>query len=200
MRPGSPQSAADRVLKVGIWLSVGAALVFRLLWVGPQRDLLAMRRLELEQHRAEVARARLAASRLPRIEADVGRLRRRFEVLRHMVPGPREASALLRRLQGMAGRSGLTMQSFTVDAARVREHYVEWPVRLELTGGFHDLVVFLGEVSRLPLIVNIEQLSIRALPSGSSASTISVTCTAVTYVLSESAAVEAATVVEGDGR
>lgn len=200
MMSGLREAGRHRVLKVGVWLSVGAALAFRLLWVGPQRDLLAIRRMELEQRRAEVARARLAASRLPRLEADAARLRRRFEVLRETVPGPREASALLRRLQGMAGRSRLTMQSFTVDAARVREHYVEWPVRMELTGGFHDLAAFLDEVSRLPLIVNIEELSIRALPSGSGASTIAVTCTAVTYVLGESVAVEAAAVVEGDGR
>ena len=64
--------------------------------------------------------------------------------------------------RGIAARSRLTMQSFTVDTTHAREAYEEWPVRLELTGGFHDLAAFLDEVSRLPRIVTIGGLAIRA--------------------------------------
>ena len=192
---------AYRVSAVGLLLSVAMLLFLRVLWVGPQRDLLAIRRLELEQRRAEVADARRSAGRLSRLEGEVAGMQRRVDVLRRTVPESHEAAAVLRGLQQTAGRSGLTMEAFIVDAPRVRERYVEWPVRLELTGGFHDLTTFLDRVSRLPLMVTVGELSIRALASGPPASTISVTCRAVTYVLRESAATDdSAAAAEGDDR
>ena len=185
MRPGLPEGLRSRTLAAGILLPLAVLAAFRLLWVGPRSDLLAMRRVELEQRRAEVVHARRAASRLPGLEAEAERLRGLLEALRRTVPGEREASALLRRLQGIAAHSRLTMQSFTLDATSAREGYEEWPVRLELTGGFHDLATFLDEVSRLPQVVTIGHLSIRALASGTPTATITATCSATTYVLRE---------------
>ncbi len=187
MKPRLPEGSGYRLLAAGVLLSVASVLAFRLLWVGPRRELVAMRRVELEQSRAEVVRARDAASRLPELEADVERRRRRLAALRRALPGPHEAPALLRGLQGIAARSRLTMEAFTVEATRAGEPFEEWPVRLELTGGFHDLAAFLDEVSRLPRIVTVGRMSIRALAPGTPAATISVTCTATTYVLRESA-------------
>lgn len=187
MRWGLPEGVRDRTLAVGALLPVAALAVFRLLFVGPQTDLLAMRRVELEQRRAEVIRARHVAGRLPQLEHEVERLRGRYEALRRSLPEEDDVSSVLSSLQGMAVRSRLTVQSFTLDETSARDGYEEWPVRLELTGGFHELVSFLDAVGRLPRIVTIGQLSIRALPSGTPTATIAATCIATTYVLRESA-------------
>lgn len=185
MKSGLPEGARNRTLGAGVLLAVAALAAFRLLFVEPQADLLAMRRVELEQRRGEVARARLAARRLPQLEAEVAGLRRRLATLRRGLPQAQEASAVLRSLQEVAARSRLTLQSFTLDETRAGEGYEEWPVRLEMTGGFHELASFLDAVSRLPRIVTIDRLSIRALPSGKPDATIAATCTATTYVLRE---------------
>ena len=181
-----PESVRDRTLAAGALLPVAVLAAFRLLFAGPQTDVLAMRRVELEQRRAELVRARHAAGRLPRLEDEVARLRGRYEELRGSLPEEDDASSVLRSLQGVAVRSGLTMQSFALDETSAREGYEEWPVRLELTGGFHELAAFLDAVSRLPRIVTIGQLSIRALPSRTPTATIAATCIATTYVLRES--------------
>ena len=184
MKSSLPESR-NGTLAAGVLLPLALLAAFRLLFVAPQSDLLAMRRVELEQRRVEVARARRAASRLPQLEAEIESLRRRLAVLRRSLPEAHDASAVLRSLQGIAVRSRLTMQSVTLDETRVREGYEEWQVRLELTGGFHELASFLEGVSRLPRIVTIGQLSIRALPSGLPTATIAATCIATTYVLRE---------------
>ena len=172
-----------RLLAAGVLASLAATLAFRILWVGPQRDLLAMRRVELEQTSGRAARARDAAGRLPGLEAEVERLRRRRDVLVGALPAPRDASVLLRELQEIAAQSGLTVEAFALGAVLPRERFEEWPVRLELTGGFHDLTTFLDEVSRLKRIVTVSRMSIRALPPGTPTATIAVTFTATTYVL-----------------
>lgn len=187
MKWGLPEGVRDRALAAGALLPVAGLAAFRLLFVGPQTDLLAMRRVELEQRRAEVVRARHAAGRLPQLEDEVERLRARHEELRRSLPEEEDASSVLRSLQGIAVRSRLTMQSFALDETSAREGYEEWPVRLELTGGFHELASFLDAVSRLPRIVTIGQLSIRALPARTPTATIAATCIATTYVLRESA-------------
>lgn len=198
MKSSLVEGARNRTLAAGVLLPVAVLAAFRLLFVEPQTDLLAMRRVELEQRRGEVARARLAASRLPQLEAEVARLRRRLAILRRGLPEAQDASAVLRSLQEVAVRSQLTMQSFALEETRVREGYEEWPVRLEVTGGFHELASFLDAVSGLPRIVTIDHLSIRALPSGKPNATIAATCIATTYVLREP--VDGEDAVRGEGR
>lgn len=196
MNLGLARGNVRRVLAAGVLISLAAVLAFRILWVGPRRDQLGMRRVELEQGRAEVDRARRAVGRLPVIEAEIERLRRRHAALRRALPESGSAPAVLRELQGMAGQAGLTMEAFTLEAVRVGERFEEWPVRLEMTGGFHDLAAFLDAVGRLPLIVTVSRVSIRALPAGSSAATIAVTCTATTYVFREPGAGEGASMTK----
>ena len=198
MKSSLAEGARNRTLAAGVLLPVAVLAAFRLLFVEPQTDLLAMRRVELEQRRGEVARARLAASRLPQLEAEVSRLRRRLAILHRGMPKAQDASAVLRSLQEVAVRSRLTMQSFALDETRPGEGYEEWPVRLEVTGGFHELASFLDAVSGLPRIVTIDRLSIRALPSGKQNATIAATCIATTYVLREP--VDGVDVARGEGR
>lgn len=198
MKSSLAEGARNRTLAAGVLLPVAVLAAFRLLFVEPQTDLLAMRRVELEQRRGEVARARLAASRLPQLEAEVSRLRRRLAILHRGMPEAQDASAVLRSLQEVAVRSRLTMQSFALDETRPGEGYEEWPVRLEVTGGFHELASFFDAVSGLPRIVTIDRLSIRALPSGKPNATIAATCIATTYVLREP--VDGVDAVRGEGR
>ena len=193
MRYAPSEGTGKRLLAAGVLASLAATLAFRILWVGPQRDLLAMRRAELEHTSGQAARARREVSRLPGLEAEVGRLRRRWDVLGPVLPAPRDASALLRGLQEIAARSGLRMETFTPAAVHPRDEFEEWPVRLELTGGFHDLTTFLDEVSRLQQIVTVSRMSIRARPRGTRTATIAVTCTATTYVRRRSGLEEGAT-------
>ena len=190
-RPSSERSRAH-LLAACVLASLAAMLAFRILWVGPQRDLLALQRAELEQTSGQAARARREAGRLPGLEAEVERLRRRWDGFRPALPAPHDASALLRGLHEMAVRSGLTMKAFALGAAHPGERFEEWPVRLELTGGFHDLTAFLHDVSRQPRIVTVSRMSIRALSPGAPTTTIAVTCTATTYVLRRSGLEEGA--------
>ena len=52
-----------------------------------------------------------------------------------------------------------------------------------MTGGFHELTAFIEAVGSLPRLVALTELSIRALDPPRPPATISVICTAETYVL-----------------
>ncbi len=63
--------------------------------------------------------------------------------------------------------------------------HAEWPIQLELEGTYHRLGEFFDEISRFSRIINIGAINIRAVDQPDTVTTITVQCTATTYVLLE---------------
>ena len=59
----------------------------------------------------------------------------------------------------------------------------EWPIRLELDGTYHNLGSFFDRVSKFARIINISDVIIRAKEAPELNLTITVECTATTFVL-----------------
>ncbi len=83
--------------------------------------------------------------------------------LRAVLPDERDVADLLRRVQGMATQSSLTILGFTPQAVAKKTIYVEWPIGLKLEGTYHDLGRFLERVSKFPRIINVGDLKVKAL-------------------------------------
>ena len=109
----------------------------------PQREMLVAQRRTLEEKRLAVERAQRAARRLPALETAVDELDTRLARLRARLPARRDAAELLLRLETAATRSGLTIRAFVPRPAVERSWYAEWPIRLELTGTYQRLGLFL---------------------------------------------------------
>ena len=114
--------------------------------------------------------------------------------LRAVLPDERDVADLLRRVQGMATQSSLTILGFTPQPVAKKTMYVEWPIGLKLEGTYHDLGLFLERVSKFPRIINVSNLKVKALEKSTSGATITAEATATTFVLVETppAAVPAA--------
>ena len=175
--------------QIGVF--VGLALLgvglFWYFYVQPTEASLATRRAELESLRGEIARGLVTARRLPEFRAEVGGLQKQLDSLRIVLPEERDVSDLLRRVQAMATESNLTIQGFSPQAITTRELHAEWPIGLKVEGTYHDLGTFLERVSKFPRIINVTNLTIRALPGNvpAGAPTITAETTATTFVLIE---------------
>ena len=156
---------------------------FELSWDGPQREMLAARRRALEEKSLELERTRRAAQRLPALEADIGQLEARLASLRARLPARRDAAALLRRLEAAATRSGLTMRAFSPRPVVERSWYAEWPIRLELVGTYERLAAFFDRIRRFDRIINLQDISVRALETPGPDETVAVDCTALTFAV-----------------
>ena len=66
----------------------------------------------------------------------------------------------------------------------------EWPIRLQLNGTYHNLVVFFDRVSKFARIISVSDVVIRALEPAQLNATITAECTATTFVLNEAPAAE----------
>ena len=171
--------------QIGAFLLVAIALfvVFQIYYIGPQLEAQAQKRAELERKLAEVEQAEQDAIELAAFQAEVDDLNNRLQALSAVLPERQEAAALLRRLVTFAQQSNLTLRAFRPQAPVIREMHSEWPIWLELDGTYHNLGSFFDRVSKFPRIINIREVVIRAKEPPELNSTITVECTATTFVL-----------------
>ena len=170
-------------IAVFVVVALAALLVFHLYWVVPGREALALRETELNQRRIEVAQAQQTAGRLPEVRAEVAAVEAQLGELSASLPDERDAGALLRRLQTLATQANLSIRSFTPQAASVEELYAEWPSRLELVGTYHNLGMFFDRISKFAQIINVSDVTIRAIDPPRATATVTAECTATTFVL-----------------
>jgi type IV pilus assembly protein PilO len=164
-------------------LSLAAAGAFWYWYVRPAEASIAMREATLTTLRAEINRGLATARRLPEFRKELIELEAQLDQLRAVLPDERDVGDLLRRVQGMATQSNLTILGFTPQAVATRQLHAEWPIGLQLQGTYHDLGAFLERVSKFPRIINVNAISIQPKENATDAATITAQCTATTFVL-----------------
>ena len=142
-------------------------------------------RAQLTTLQAEIERGRAAQRRLPEFRRELAVLEAQMAHLRAVLPDERDVADLLRRVQGMATQSSLTILGFTPRPVTRKEMYVEWPIGLKLEGTYHDLGGFLERISKFPRIINVSDLKVSAVERSSSGATVRAEATATTFVLIE---------------
>ena len=156
-------------------------LIFHLSWAVPARRDIAHREQELARTRGEIAAAREVRQRGSELAAQVAARERRLGRQAAAAGDAWDTGALLRRLQTLANASNLAIRAFAPRAAEPREPHEAQVSRLELRGTFHDLARFLEQVGRLPRIVRIGELDLRAIEPPGPDATIAAACVVTTF-------------------
>jgi type IV pilus assembly protein PilO len=175
-------------LGVFVALSLVGAGAFYYFLDMPAQARQTAKRAELAQVRARIDKGLATARQLPEFRKEVTELQARLESLRPILPEEKDAADLLRRVHTLAVQSSLTIRGFKPQEIKTRELHAEWPISLELEGTYHNLGMFLDRVSKFPRIINISDLVIVGKTDPQPNATITVTCTATTFVLLEPSA------------
>ena len=178
-------------------LSLAGAGVFWNFYVKPAQESLTQRQAQLDTIRADIQRGLATAQRLPEFRRQVADLEAQLDRLRPVLPNEKDVADLLRRIQGMATQSNLTIRGFAPQAVATRAMYAEWPIGLQIEGTYHNLGNFLERVSKFPRIINVNGIHIKAKPDGTPGDSITADCTATTFVLIEPKAAPAAPAAPG---
>jgi type IV pilus assembly protein PilO len=166
-------------------LAIGAVIGFWYLYVADMQTDIENRETRLKAMRADVARGVATARQLPEFEAQVVELEHRLDSLRAVLPEEKDVADILRRVQGLATQSNLTIQRFTPQAPRQQNMYAELPFRLTAEGTYHNLGMFFDRVSKFPRIINIGEISVKARQAQEPNATIVAELVATTFVLQE---------------
>jgi type IV pilus assembly protein PilO len=148
---------------------------------------LALKQTHLTSLNTDITKGVATARRLGEFESEVTNLEHRLESLKNVLPEQKDVADILRRLQGLATQSNLTLLRFTPAPQKQLPLYAEVPYRLTATGSYHNLGLFFDRVSKFPRIINVGDISLTASPRQDPNSTIIADLTATTFVLQETA-------------
>ena len=172
-------------LGVFVVISAAAAGAFYYLNEMPRQEAMKIKAAELSTIRGRIAKGQATARQLPEFRAQVTELEARLESLKPILPDERDAGDLLRRVQTLAVQSNLVIRGFRPQAISMKLLHAEWPISLTREGSYHNLGLCLDRVSKFPRIINIGGLVMTARESTSAATTMTINCTATTFVLVE---------------
>ncbi len=96
--------------------------------------------------------------------ADIGQA---FGALLKQLPNKQEMDALITDVNQAGLGRGLQFDLFKPEAETVSEFYAETPIHVKVTGGYHDIAAFVSDVSKLPRIVTLQDISMEPAKDGS---------------------------------
>lgn len=176
--------------QIGAFVVVAGLAVFGFwnFYVTEMQADIEIRQARLNTLRADISRGLATARRLPEFQAQVTELEQRLDGLKAVLPEQKDVAEILRRVQGLATQSNLSIQRFTPQAPKQQQLYAELPHKLQAEGTYHDLGLFFDRISKFHRIINVGEVSIKARPQPAAGSTIVAELVATTFVLQEAKA------------
>lgn len=110
--------------------------------------------------RDELAQARKAEFAYQKDLAELTKLQQRQGELNKMLPASAEGPSFLSSVQTAANASGVTLTAWTPEPEVPEKFYARVPMKLELSGRYHQIAKFFYTVGHLDRIINMENISI----------------------------------------
>ncbi len=185
-KPGREASSIERMGPVG---KFGLTFLFVLLigaayFIGFFEELLEQ--ITAAQGRESALRAELVRAQASReaYQRDLEEKTRREQLGREqkkILPDDPETPAFLSALQGSAIIAGVNLTSWSPTEEVPREFYAKVPMKLTLTGKFHQVVKFFHSVGQLDRIINIENIQLKSVKDKEADVEVSVECLATAF-------------------
>jgi len=165
--------------RLAVWIMVivvCAAAGYFLLWSQQSEELDQLRAEELtlkDQYRAKLQQA-----------INLDELRRQKELvsqyvltLEKQLPSKAEMDALLSDINQAGIGRGLQFELFRPGQTNAKDYYAELPISVRVSGRYHDLGAFAGDIANLPRIVTLNNLNLATQRDGG----LALDATAKTY-------------------
>ena len=166
----------------------GALFGFWYFYATDMQADIEVRQTRLTAMKTDIQKGITTARQLPQFQAQVADLQRRLEDLKAALPEQKDVADILRRVQGLATQSSLTIQRFTPQDPKQQTMYAELPYKLQAEGTYHNLGLFFDKISKFHRIINVSEISIKAKQQPQPNATIVAELLATTFVLQEGAA------------
>ena len=184
--PWSKLSKLSRVQKLLIAVGILGALWGCFVWFFymPQTEKITKLRGDLDAAKTKLARLKNVEKNLRAFKKKYRDTELKFKQALKLLPDKHEIPALLSSLENLGAQSGLEFLLFQPQKEVNRNFYAEIPLKIEVTGPYHNVATFFDKVSRLSRIVNIGNVQMSATKAAKTKSDTVILrtgCTATTY-------------------
>jgi type IV pilus assembly protein PilO len=164
---------------VAAFFAVTIGLIYAFVW-NSQRPELQRHQAEEQQLRLEFRGKHAKAVNLEIYKQQLKDIERSFGALLRQLPGKTEVPSLLVDISQTGLAAGLQEKLFQPQAEVKRDFYAEKPIKIRLTGSYHQFGEFVSGIAALPRIVTLDDIDIK--PDGKDAyDQLSMDLTAKTY-------------------
>jgi type IV pilus assembly protein PilO len=183
------QKIPTKTRAIAFFVIIGVAVVLFIWQIHiPKTNEIRSLEAEITQLQAKIRENDAKIKKLDQLRAEVRSLQERLKVLTEQLPPESEVSGLLRQIQGLVNKAGLSLKLWRPDRRRAHASgmYEEIPITLKLTGGYHNVAMFFDSVSKLTRIVNMLNVKMDQPKLGRSGTMeINIDCTAMTFAAVE---------------
>jgi type IV pilus assembly protein PilO len=179
---------------VGRWPLIFRAAVIALVFIGVSGlgfyfTIIKDRMPQLERAQAEEETLRVTFENKQRKAANydaykdqLSQIEQSFGTMLRQLPGETEIPSLIVDISQTGLAAGLQEKLFQPQSEISRDFYAEKPIKIRLSGGYHEIANFVSGIAALPRIVTLHDINIVTEAGGSgSFDTLSLEVTAKTY-------------------
>ena len=159
------QSALARLnlptkIAIGALLVVLSAVVYFVVFYGDLATSIKAEEGRGKQLQSDLADAQKAQRAYQLDLAELADRQQRQRELNKILPATTEYPAFLSAIQSVANVAGVNLSAWTPQDEAPEQFYARVPMRVELTGRFHQIAKFFYNVGQLDRIINIENISL----------------------------------------
>lgn len=141
---------------------VVASLLFSWLFVYKDKQPeLEQKQVEEQQLRSTFREKHLKAVNLEIYEQQLKDIERSFGALLRQLPGKTEVPSLLVDISQTGVAAGLQEKLFQPAPEEKKDFYAELPIKIRLSGSFHEFGEFVSGIAALPRIVTLHNIEIK---------------------------------------
>jgi type IV pilus assembly protein PilO len=172
---------AVRLGAIALFFVVLCGLMLYFLVWNSKKDELAQYEAEEQKLRTEFRTKHSKAVNLQLYKQQLDDIQKSFGAMLRQLPGKTEMPNLLVDISQTGSASGLQQQLFQPQTEQNKDFYAERPIKITLTGNFHQLGDFVSGIAALPRIVTLHDVTIKTPDKGTGFDQLQMDVTAKTY-------------------
>ena len=106
------------------------------------------------------------AANLERYREQMEKMEESFDAILKQLPSDTEVPGLLEDIDEKGVSSRLTIERIALQPEKSSEFYVELPIKVEVSGGYHEFGAFVSGIAGMPRIVTLHDFTIKRLERG----------------------------------
>jgi type IV pilus assembly protein PilO len=147
----------------------------------PQKDRIAALDRDFRNAQVQLDQLRQVEKNLRDFKKEFKDTEIKFKQALQLLPDKEEIPTLLASISSLGAESGLEFLLFQPQNEVPRNFYAEIPLKLEVSGPYHNVAVFFDRISRLSRIVNVGSVQMATLKTQGDEIILRTGCTATTY-------------------
>ncbi|HEY7773126.1 MAG TPA: type 4a pilus biogenesis protein PilO [Marinagarivorans sp.] len=120
------------------------------------------------------------AANLDKYRKQIAEMEDSFEALKKQLPDDTEVPDLVDDIDEKGTQSRLVIESVKLQPEKPAEFYIELPINIKVSGGYHEFGAFVSGIAGMPRIVTLHDFSIKR-EGGKSGSNLNMDVVAKTY-------------------